>query len=70
LKRFATICNFGKLNLEKDTIPKPGGLGSDGPRSGLSCPVVVRLPSGLRPVHVDATFGGVCEITFRTFSVG
>jgi hypothetical protein len=35
-----------------DTIPKPVGLGSDGPRNGLSCPVVVRLLSGTRPVSV------------------
>jgi hypothetical protein len=40
-------------SFQKDTIPKPGGLGSSGPLSGLSvrsmsgvCPELVRLLSG------------------------
>ena len=42
--------------LKLDTIPKPGGLDSGGPRSGLSvrslscfCPAFVRELSGFRP---------------------
>ncbi len=45
---------FEKLKLrERDTIPKPVGLGSLGPRSGLS----VRHPSGAHPVFVQVLSG-------------
>jgi hypothetical protein len=39
--------------LEIDTIPKPGGLGSGGPRSGLS----IRLLSGFCPELVRPLSG-------------
>ena len=57
LKRFATICNFGKLNLEKDTIPKPGGLGSRGPSEGSA----VRYLFGLRSADFRWMFSA-CSI--------
>jgi hypothetical protein len=46
---------FRERGFQKDTIPKPGGLGSVGPLDGLSvrslsgfCPELVRPLSGAR----------------------
>ena len=44
---------------EIDTIPKPGGLGSGGPRCAAFCPVVVRLLSGICPAFVRCMFDGI-----------
>ena len=46
--------SFLKPQLKIDTIPKPGGLGLDGPRSVLS----VRLLSGFCPELVRPLSGG------------
>jgi hypothetical protein len=48
-----------ELDLEIDTIPKPGGLGSGGPRSALS----VRLLSGFCPELVRP-LSGTCKCNF------
>jgi hypothetical protein len=41
---------FRERSFQKDTIPKPGGLGSSGPLSGLSVPVLSHLCPGFVPL--------------------
>src|SRR3974390_1220590 len=60
MKRIATICNIGQLKLEKDTIPKHGGLGS-GARRGRSA---VRVLFGLRSAAVWCLFGAHSGVGF------
>lgn len=47
----ATLCNFGKLNLEKDTSLKPCGLDSGGPKSGLYVPDLSQFCPACVPAH-------------------
>ena len=59
--------------FEIDTIPKPRGLGSGGPRSGLSvrfCPAFVQLLSGFCPLLCSLMFDvpeGRWKTNFKTF---
>jgi hypothetical protein len=41
---------FRERSFQKDTIPKPGGLGSGGPLSGLSVPALSHLCPGFVPL--------------------
>ena len=46
-------------HFEIDTIPKPGGLGSGGPLSGLSVPVLSRISPTFVPVLSHFSAGPV-----------
>ena len=41
---------FRERSFQKDTIPKPGGLGSGGPLSGLSVPALSHICPTIVPV--------------------
>ena len=41
---------FRERSFQKDTIPKPGGLGSGGPLSGLSFPALSHICPTFVPV--------------------
>jgi hypothetical protein len=54
---------FRERSFQKDTIPKPGGLGSGGSRCGLS----VRSLSGFCPVSVRVLSGAPWKNNFNAF---
>ena len=41
---------FRERSFQKDTIPKPGGLGSGGPKSGRSVPALSHIGPTFVPV--------------------
>ena len=52
---------FRERSFQKDTIPKPGGLGFGRRALRVFCPVVVRLLSGTCPASVRCMLMRFCE---------
>ena len=52
-------------NLQIDTIPKPGGLGSGGPLSGLSVPALSHICPTIVPVLSHFSAGLVYALERR-----
>jgi hypothetical protein len=51
--------------FQKDTIPKPGGLGSGGPLSGLSVPALSHICPAFVPVLSHFSAGSVYALERR-----
>jgi hypothetical protein len=56
---------FREHCFQKDTIPKPGGLGSGGPLSGLSVPVLSHICPIFVPVLSRFSAGSVYALERR-----
>jgi hypothetical protein len=56
---------FRERSFQKDTIPKPGGLGSGGPLSGLSVPALSHICPTLVPVLSHFSAGSVYALERR-----
>jgi len=56
---------FRERSFQKDTIPKPGGLGSGGPLSGLSVPALSHICPTFVPVLSHFSAGSVYALERR-----
>jgi len=56
---------FRERSFQKDTIPKPGGLGSGGPLSGLSAPALSQICPAFVPVLSHFIAGSVYALERR-----
>ena len=56
---------FRERRFQKDTIPKPGGLGSGGPLSGLSVPALSHTCPTFVPVLSHFSAGSVYALERR-----
>ena len=56
---------FRERSFQKDTIPKPGGLGSGGPQSGRSVPALSHICPTFVPVLSHFSAGSVYALERR-----
>lgn len=56
---------FRERGFQRDTIPKPGGLGSGGPLSGPSVPALSHICPGFVPVLSHFSAGSVYALERR-----
>jgi hypothetical protein len=56
---------YRERSFQKDTIPKPGGLGSGGPLSGLSVPALSHICPTIVPVLSHFSAGLVYALERR-----
>ena len=56
---------FRERSFQKDTIPKPGGLGSGGPQSGRSVPALSHICPTFVPVLSHFSAGAVYALERR-----